>query len=90
MANDQKPIEVVSKRPVITQYFRDKKLLRVNAAKWVNKAVVNCINHLQLNHYGATLAEVYDGITGELHAVVHHNAVGKITILFQREVKEGM
>lgn len=84
------PSEVKPLRPIQTVYRRGNKIVRVNMATYANKAVLHCINHMQLNHYGATVAEVYDSTTGEPHAVITHSVVGKISIVFRREVKEGM
>lgn len=83
------------KRPVLTTYYRDEgdghlHLLRVNQSVHCNTAVKNCVHHMQLNHYGATVAEVFDTRDGVLHGVVTHNVVGEINILFHREVKENM
>jgi hypothetical protein len=88
--NDE--VKVSPKRPIITTFYADracKKLVRANHAKWANKAVLNCGDHMQLNHYGALVAEVYDTVTGTLHAVVSYK-VGVIEILYRRAVKEGM
>jgi hypothetical protein len=85
-----KPAAIPSARPIHTFYYRDNKVVRVTASRWANNAVPRCIWHMQLNDYGATSAEVVDSITGDLHAVIHHNVVGKIHIIFKREVKGGM
>lgn len=84
------PDDVVIYRPIHTAYYRGNKLLRVNQALWANNAVLNCVKHLQLNDYGATRADIYDAVSGVLHAVITHNVVGKISIVYKREVKEGM
>lgn len=84
----------VNSRPVITTYYEDtkgKKLIRANNAKWANRAVLNAINHMQLNHYGAAVAEVYDAVSAELHAIIVRRVTqGKIEIVYKREVKEDM
>lgn len=90
MTDEKEPSEVQTLRPIQTVYRRGKKLLRVNNAKYANSAVLRCVDHMQTNDYGATLAEVYDSVTGVLHAVITHSSVGKISILFKREVKKGM
>jgi hypothetical protein len=77
-------------RPIQTSYFFRSDLVKTNNAKHANSAVLRCVDHMQLNHYGATSAEVFDNQTGELHAVVARSMDSKITILFKREVKEGM
>jgi hypothetical protein len=75
-------------RPITTVFYERKKVIKTNHAKWSNKAVLNCVNHLQLNHYGATLAEIFDTLSGVLHAVLTYSVTGKITIIYKREVKE--
>lgn len=77
-------------RPIQTVFYRGKKVIQINRSKWANSAVLRCINHMQLNHYEATHAEIYDNNSGVLHAVITCNVVGKITIVFRREVHEGM
>jgi hypothetical protein len=44
---------------------------------------------LQHNDYGATVAEVFDARSGDLHAVITHSVLGKINIVFKRDVKRG-
>jgi hypothetical protein len=87
---EKEPAEVISERPIQTVYYRGKQILRVNNAKWPNSAVLRCVDSMQLNKYGATTAEVFDNTTGELHAVVTHSVVGKIQIIFKREVTKEM
>ena len=87
----KKPELVLDSRPVKTLYYRDDRLLRVNAGLWCNNAVKNCVGHMQVNKYGATSAEIIDGRKADtLHAVITHNVVGEVNIIFHREVKEGM
>lgn len=84
-----KPNATPSQRPIQTIYYRDKKLIRVNSSKYASNAVPLCVDHMQHNDYGATVAEVFDSITGELHAVVTHTVIGEIGIVFKRDVKRG-
>lgn len=85
---DRPPAEVLTVRNIHTTYYRDKRVVRMTSAKWANNAVLNCVKHMQFNDYGATEAEVFDSVTGELHAVVTHSVVGKINIIFRREVRK--
>lgn len=81
-------------RPIRTVYYSDH---RANVVEKVNRgihartAVPRAVDHMQLDHYGAVLCEVYDDQTGVLHAVLKHSLEkGAIHILFQREVTEEM
>jgi hypothetical protein len=40
---------------------------------------------MQVNHYGATVAEVYDDTSGALHAVVKRHVQGNINIAYKRD-----
>lgn len=81
------PAEVKHSRQIQTTYYRGKKLVRTTLAKWANNAVINCANHMQFNDYGATVAEVFDHRTGQVHAVITHSVTGVIEIHIEREVK---
>ncbi len=76
-------------RTIQTTYYRGRKLIKTNTALHSNTAVLRCVDHMQLNHYEATTAEVFDNDNGVLHAVVRRNSKG-IVIIFKREVIEGM
>lgn len=86
--------EVEPKRMTITTNYmrgRNHNVVFTTRAYHANSAVLNCVKHMQLNHYEADVAEVYDTKTGELHAVVAYKpGIGKIEIVYKREVKEGM
>lgn len=76
--------------PIKTVYYRGKETVRTTRAGSAFRAVPHCIEHMQVNHYEASVAEVYDLRDGTLHAVVKRNVQGNLTIVFQREVKEGV
>jgi len=80
----------MSIRGIITVYYFDKEPVRVNHSVYANNAVPRCVYHMQLNWYEANVAEVFDGVSGVLHAVVRRSVDGSIRIVFKREVKEGM
>jgi hypothetical protein len=80
-------------RQILTVYYADfqarhpvKKIRSMHA----NTACTACFNHMQLNHYGAAIAEVHDERDGVLHAVFKRSINGDVHALFEREVKEGM
>jgi hypothetical protein len=77
-----------SHRNVITEYFRGRTLIHINRAKYVNSAVVRTFDHMQMNHYGATAATVYDANTSILHAVLTLSASGDLKVAYKRAVAE--
>lgn len=77
-------------RNIKTVYYFGRDVVKVNSACFANNAVPRCIGHMQMNEYSASHAEVYDAGSGELHAVIRRQVSGNITIVFKREVKEGM
>jgi hypothetical protein len=80
----------MSDRNIQTDYYFNDNLIRSNFAKYASKAVPTAVNHMQLNHYGADVAEVHNNIVGKLHAVITYSVVGKMEIIFKRTVKEGV
>lgn len=74
------------RRPIVTSYYRGKALVKATMSSHPNNAVVNAIGHMQINEYQATTCEVYDGDSGELHAVIRRKMNADIEILFRREV----
>lgn len=81
----------IHKYPIRTVFYRGKTVVKVNHAMRANNAVPNAIRHMQINQYDATHCEVYDTVSGDLHAVIKaHIASKRIVILFKRDVTEGM
>lgn len=74
--------------PIKTVYHDPHEPVRVNRSRDANRAVAQCVYHMQVNHYGATVAEVYDTYTGELHAQVRRYASGDIKIVYQRDPRQ--
>jgi adenine deaminase len=75
---------------ISTVYYRGKLVVKANRASRANNAVPRAVAHMQINRYQASVAEVFDLTTGELHAVIRRAVSGDIHIVFKREVKEGM
>lgn len=75
-------------RQITTTFYRGKNLVKTNHAAYPNRAVLRCVDNLQINHYEATHAEVYDCSNGQLHAVIKRSINGNLEVLFKREVKE--
>ena len=73
-------------RSIRTTFFNRKHVaVQNNSSTDSNRAVTQCVAHMQLNRYGATAAEVYDTETGEVHAQVKRSMNGTITITYQRD-----
>lgn len=72
-------------RPIKTVFYSAGDEVHTNSASNPNRAVAQCVAHMQVNHYGATAAEVYDHTTGELHAVVKRHVQGNINIIYKRD-----
>lgn len=78
-------------RSILTEYSgyigggKQKRVLRVTRSSNPNNAVKNCVGRMQVNQYDAVCAEVYDTVTGELHAQVKRSVDGNIQILFKRD-----
>lgn len=80
-------------RVIKTKYWvdyraREEDTIRVNSSTNANQAVATCILHMQIDHYGAALAEVWDDETGALHAVIKRKANGNIEIVYKRNPKK--
>lgn len=58
--------------------------IKVTSSSNANRAVANCVMRMQVNEYGATVAEVYDDETGDLHAVVKLRPNGNLSIEYHR------
>jgi hypothetical protein len=76
------------KRTIRTKFYRGKRYhdpVQVNSSSDANWAVAKCVAHMQVNHYQASSAEVYDDNTGELHAIVTRSVNGQIRIEYRRD-----
>ena len=71
-----------------TIYYRRGDEPKINKSKNANRAVTTCVAHMQINHYGAHLAEVFDVGTGELHAVIKRNVKGDLHIYLKRDARD--
>ncbi len=65
-------------RTIVTVFYCGRRIVKVNLAVHPNKAVLHCVNHLQFNRYEATHAEIYDDVTGMVHAVFRRSIAGVI------------
>lgn len=71
-----------------TVYYRNGKPCRVTSSKDANRAIATCVRHMQVNHYEAQAAEVYDNGTGELHAVVRLFPSGCLHVSPKRDLQK--
>lgn len=77
-------------RVIKTKYWvdwraRKEDTIRVNSSTDANRAVAQCIMHMQVGDYGAAVAEVWDSETDVLHAQIKRHANGNITIVYKRD-----
>jgi hypothetical protein len=70
-------------RTIKTVYRFQGEETKVTTACNPNRAVAKCVEHLQVNDYGATVAEVYDRESGVLHAIVKRSINGSINIAYR-------
>jgi hypothetical protein len=82
---DRQPKVKLGETGIKTVYYRRGKDPKVNRSKDANRAVGTCVLHMQINQYGAHLAEVYDAETGERHCAVKRSVTGKLTIEYDRD-----
>jgi hypothetical protein len=76
-------------KPIKTVYYdRRAQPLQINRSMDPNRAVAQCVLHMQINHYGASAAEVYDNETGELHAAIKRSIQGNLSIVYQRNPQD--
>lgn len=75
-------------RPIKTMYFMGRDGVQTNSASNPLRAVSRCVEHLRLNSYAATVAEVFNADTGTLHAVVRRDVMGNIRIVYQLELQK--
>ncbi len=79
------PVALTGTRNIITRYYFRREERKINRSIHVDKAILNCIDHLAKNHYQASIAEILDEGTGKLHAVITRNMRGKITIVYKSD-----
>lgn len=70
-------------RNIVTVYYYKHLIQKTTRGQFADRAVLNCIMHLQKNDYAATIAEIRDDVSGKLIAIITRNVLGKITIRYQ-------
>ena len=70
---------------IITTFTFRREIKKVNRSYHIDKAILNAIDHLQKNHYRASIAEIHHGETGKLYAVITRNIKGQINIIYKTD-----
>jgi hypothetical protein len=79
-----------SSRNIKSVYYNHQmQAIHINSSKHSNSAVERAVGHMQIDQYKAAICEVFDAMTGELHAVLT-NKIRGMEIVFKRDVKDGM
>lgn len=75
-------------RPIKSIYYNGKEVVKRNSSSNPLRCVSRCIEHMRLNSYHSTHAEVFDETSGVLHAVVKSDVKGNIHILYERKLQK--
>lgn len=78
-------------RTIRTKYYRNNKYaepVKVNSSGNTNQAVATCIYYMQVDFYDASVAEVYDDESGQLHAQIRRKMNGNIEIVYKRDSRQ--
>jgi hypothetical protein len=75
-----------STRTIVTHYYNGSEIVKTNASSRIERAVPNCIAHMQFKDYDATAAEVFDSQTGRLYVQVKGHPTGDISITFRTPI----
>ncbi len=72
-------------RSIKTTYLLRGQVIHTNSSSDANRAVAQCVLHMQANHYGADAAEVYDTDGANVcHAQVKWHKNGELKITYKR------
>ncbi len=76
----------MSTLPFVTTFYGEgNHKVQVNRGGSARRACLHAVDHMQMNHYAARVAEVYDERTGELHIVLTYSPDGQMRIVFKRD-----
>lgn len=70
--------------PIKSVYYQGREVVKKNSSSNPLRCASRCLEHLRLNSYEATHAEVFDETTGTLHAVLKRDVKGNIHVLYER------
>jgi hypothetical protein len=65
-------------------YDHKKEVIRTIAARYPRSAITHAVDHMQMDHYNAEVAEIIDQAIGTLHAVLSRTP-REVKILYRRE-----
>lgn len=71
------------KREIETKYTERGKVKHVSRSVYPNHAVSTCFTHMQMNTYGADVAEVIDLVTGKVYAQFSRTKSNRIITHFE-------
>lgn len=79
---------------IVTTYYNGRNVVKTTRAKHAASAASHCFDHMQRDHYAATLAEVFDEDSGDLHAVFRRAIGGvgdpvRVSTVFKRDPNVG-
>jgi hypothetical protein len=74
--------------PIKSIYYLGKEIRKRNSASNPLRCVSRCVEHMRLNDYEATHAEVFNELTGKLHAVVKRDVHGNTHILYEAKLNK--
>lgn len=69
-------------RRIITTYSFKRKEKKITRSVHANKAVTNAVEHMRLNDYAASVAQVSCSETGKLYAIITRNMAGRVSIRY--------
>lgn len=78
----------MSNRLIKTEYYLNGRLVHTNSATDANRAVGRCVEYMQIDYYGADVAQVYDAETAELHVELKWHKEGDLRIKYKRDPKK--
>lgn len=74
--------------PIKSVYYFGKNIVRKNSSSNPLRSVGRCVQHLRLNSYEATHAEIFDELRGVLHAVIKRDVNGNIHVLYEHGLQK--
>jgi hypothetical protein len=75
-------------RGIKTEYRFRNTVIKTTRSADHNRAVAKCLEHMQVNQYGATVAEIFDADTETLYAQVARKSDGSIKVHYERDPRD--
>jgi hypothetical protein len=83
-----KKVQEHPQRGIKTEYRFRNTVIKTTRSADPNRAVAKCLEHMQVNQYGATIAEVFEADTEALYAQVKRFADGSIKVHYERDPRD--